>query len=55
MPSAPADQQARDAAAGRVAGPPGENQAAWETGHGEMAPIDWQTSVRNSSRTCHSI
>jgi nitrate/TMAO reductase-like tetraheme cytochrome c subunit len=55
MPSVPADQQARDAAAGRVAGPRARTKAAWETGRGEMAQIDWQTSVRNSSGTCHSI
>jgi hypothetical protein len=31
MPSAPADQQVGDAAAGRVAGPRARTKAAWET------------------------
>jgi hypothetical protein len=40
MPSAPVDQQAGDAAGGRVAGPGGGNESRWETVHGEMAQID---------------
>jgi hypothetical protein len=46
MPSAPADQQARDAAADQTAGPRARTKAAGETDHGERAQSGWQTSVR---------